>query len=467
MSEVRKARVGLLGLMLEAYDSSFPELRPAAEVFARDLAAAMAPFADVTFPGVCNNREAVDAAVEAFERNSADMVVVVLLTYAPSLIALPALLRTQLPVLILNTQRARAVPQDADGAVLIENHGMHGVQDLANVLRRSGRQFSILTGHWQDPRLRADLESWCVAARTATAMRHSRFGLLGYAMQDMGDFAIDEAALLAQLGAQVRRIPCAEVARLVDEAPAPVVESMVQEDRDTFSVAPDLGDEQHRVSVRLEWALRQLADRGGLDGLAIHFMAIDEDRRLPTLPFLAASEMLADGFGYGAEGDITCAAAVYLMRQVAGHANFTEMFTMDFDEGAIVMAHMGEGNWRLARQDRPVRLVSNPFRMVSLPHAPACLSFAMAPGHVTLASLTTREAGRLCLVVTEADVLDFAPLADARNPQCKLAPQRPLADFLTDYSLGGGSHHQAVAYGSHRLTLQRLCSVLGIDYAFV
>ena len=66
MKEIRKARVGLLGLMLEAYDQSFPELHTYGDSFARELAADMSPYADVAYRGVCNTRELVDAAVASF-----------------------------------------------------------------------------------------------------------------------------------------------------------------------------------------------------------------------------------------------------------------------------------------------------------------------------------------------------------------------------------------------------------------
>ena len=467
METVKKAKVGLLGLMLEAYDKSFPQLRPYAEGFARELVASMGEFAQVDFPGICNTRELVDAAVARFEGQGADLIVVVLLTYAPSLIALPALKRTRLPLLVLNTQRAQSVPSDAPGAVLIENHGMHGVQDLCNVLLRADRSFSIVTGHWQDPELCEELRSWCAAARAVSALRHCRIGLLGYPMQDMGDFALDEAALLDQLGAQVRRVPFALVAARVQQAPADAIAAMMAEDRRTFEVDPALTEEEHRASLKLEWALRSVTQEGGLDGLAIHFMAVDEDARLQTLPFLAASKMLGDGYAYGGEGDVTSAVAVYLMRELAGEANFTEMFTMDFEEDAIVMAHMGEGNWRMARTDQPVRLMRNPFSMVSLPYAPASLSFALEPGEVTLVSLTTGPRGRLRFVIAEGDVLDFPPLAGALNPQYKFAPSEDLGQFLTEFSLAGGSHHQALAYGSHGDTLHKVADLLGIDSFYV
>jgi len=463
METMRKAKVGLLGLMLEAYDASFPQLRPYAEGFARELVGVISDFADVSFPGICNTRELVDSAVAGFEGEGADLIVVVLLTYAPSLIALAALRRTRLPIVILNTQRAKGVRQDSPGALLIENHGMHGVQDLANVLLRADRPFDIVTGHWQDERVLGALRSWCSAARAIAALRQCRIGLVGYAMQDMGDFALDEAALLAQLGAQVRRMPQRAIAERASQAPQDALERMMSEDRTRFEVDPALSEPEHRASVRLEWALRSVCDELGLAGLAAHFMAIDEEKQLETLPFLAASKMLGDGYAFGGEGDVTSAVAVYLMRQLAGEANFTEMFTMDFEGSAIMMAHMGEGNWRMARKDRKVRLVRNPFSMVKLAYSPASLSFALEPGPVTLVSLTTGPDGRLRFIACEGEVVDFPPLEGTLNPQYKFAPCGRLEDFLTDFSMAGGSHHQALAYGSHCDTLRKLAGLLGLD----
>jgi len=458
-----RPKVGLLGLMLEAYDYSFPQLRKAAEEFAALLQQEFGRFAQVHWPGICNTRALVDAAVSGFEQEGVDLLVVVLLTYAPSLIALPALRRTKLPVLILNTQRAYSVPANAPADILVENHGMHGVQDLANVLLRAGVPFALVTGHYRDERLLQELREYCAAAKAAKAMRGCRIGLLGYPMQDMGDFAVDETALLSQLGPQVLHLSFREVARWVEEAPEYEVRRMMEEDRRLFAVDPELSEREHEVSVRLEWALRKVAKERGLHGLAVHFMAVDEDGRLPTLPFLAASEMLADGYAYGGEGDVTSAAAVYLMRELAGEANFTEMFTMDFAENAIVMAHMGEGNWRLARKDQPVRLMRNPFSMVSLPYAPACLSFALEPGEVTLVSLTTGPAGKLRLIAAQGEVVSFAPLAGARNPQYKFRPNGPLPEFLTAFSLAGGSHHQALAYGRHSQAVRKVAQMLGVE----
>jgi len=139
-----RAKVGLLGLMLQLYET-FPELNPAMAEFASELAGTLSPFADVDLPGICKTRAEVDRAIAHFETQDVDLIVVVLLTYAPSHIALSGLLRTRLPILIYNTQRLRAITPDTLAIDTTRNHGMHGVQDLANVLTRAGRPFHLVT----------------------------------------------------------------------------------------------------------------------------------------------------------------------------------------------------------------------------------------------------------------------------------------------------------------------------------
>ena len=74
-----------------------------------------------------------------------------LLTYSPSQLALPALQRTRLPLVIWNTQELLAVDQSFTMADMVDNHGVHGTQDLANVLTRAGIRFDYVTSPVDDP----------------------------------------------------------------------------------------------------------------------------------------------------------------------------------------------------------------------------------------------------------------------------------------------------------------------------
>ncbi len=462
MNETGKAQVGLLGLMLELYDQ-LPDLKPQMAQFAEELVGAFSPFADVDFRGVTNTREQVDRVVGEFEAERKDLLIVVLLTYAPSHIALPALARTPLPVLIFNTQRLRAVTPATTSWETTENHGMHGVQDLANVLLRAGRQFGIVTGHYQDARTLAEVRSWCDAARLAQFARSLRIGLIGYPMEGMGDFGIDHTAFLSQLGASVHHIAMKAVAERAAAAPREAIAAQMAEDRRLFQFQDGITLQEHEASSRLEWALREILQERGLHGFASHFMAASEEGWLDTLPFLASSKLLAEGYGFGGEGDVTSAAAVALMHALAGAANFTEMFTMDFDGNSALMMHMGEANWKMARRDEPIHLVRSSLGLVPLRVDPLLLAFSLEPGEATLLSLTTVEDGRLRFVVSEGEVVDFPYLPDLARPHYKFRPDGDLCDFLTGFSMAGGSHHQALAFGHWADTLEKTAALLGIE----
>jgi L-arabinose isomerase len=458
-------QVGLLCLMLELYDL-VPGLKPQMAEFAQELVQTLAPLATLDFPGICNTREEVDRAVAAFEVAEKDLVLVVLLTYAPSHIALPALLHTRLPLVILNTQQMLSITREVTSQQTLENHGMHGVQDLCNVLLRAGRDVHIVSGHYRDDALLAEVSGWCQAARAARYLNEMRIGLLGYPMEGMGDFGVDQTALLAQVGVSVRHLAMKSVAERARTAPAESIEQAMVEDRHRFRLAEDLTGEEHAASSRLTWALREILQEQGLHGFAAHCAAVAEEGWLETLPFLAASKLLGEGYGFGGEGDVTSAAAVALMAHLAGAANFTEMFSMDPASDAVLMMHMGEGNWTMAREDEPIHLLRSTLGLVDLRIAPLLLAFSLEPGPVTLVSLTTVANGRLRFVVTEGEVMDFPYVIDLGRPHYKFRPQSPdgLPGFLNRFSLAGGSHHQALAYGHWASTLQKLVDLLGVEY---
>ncbi|MCP4197698.1 MAG: hypothetical protein GY762_11170 [Proteobacteria bacterium] len=463
MAETNKAKIGLLGLMFDLYER-WPEMKPTLAEFADELAETLSPFAEVDFPGVCTTREQVEQVVADFEADGRDLLMVVLLSYTPSHVSLPALLRTSLPILIFNTQQLFAVTQETASLDTTLNHGMHGVQDLSNVLLRAGREFNLVTGHYKNEQALAQIKGWCDAARTVKATRNMKIGLVGYPMEGMGDFAIDETALLSQVGVMVRHIAMKDVAAQAQAAPQAALDQQMAEDRQQFRFQDAITSEMHEASSRLEWALREILRQRGMHGFAAHFMAIGDEGRLDTLPFLASSKLLGEGYGFGGEGDVTSAAAVALMQTLCGEANFTEMFTMDFAGNAALMMHMGEGNYKMARRDEPIHLLRSELRLIDLKVDPLLLAFSLEPGEVTLVSLTTVAGGKLKFVVTEGEVVDFPYIADLGRPHFKFRPDGDLSDFLTRFSRAGGSHHQALVYGRWGDTVEKIAVLLGIEF---
>jgi len=458
--------IGLLTLMFKLYDA-IPELEPEMAEFARELTKVLGRIARVEWPGVCKTRDQVDDAISLFEEKEVDLIVVVLLTYAPSHLAVHALNATRLPVLIFNTQKLREVTQDMDPRDLIRNHGMHGVQDLANVLSRAERKFSLVTGRYEDPQALGQVEEWCRAARAVRFLKKCRVGIIGHPLEQMGDFALDETMLLTKLGVEVRHVPQKDLADAAKNAPAKAIKDQIQEDRLAFRVAKDVTREEHEESSRLEWAIRETLKAEGMQAFTANFMAVPQEGWLQTLPFLASSKMLSEGYGYAGEGDVLTSVAVAMMQRLAGSASFTEMFTMDFGGGAILMSHMGEGNHALARQDRPVELVGSELGLVALPKRPLLLRFALRPGPATLVNLTIATKENLKIIAAEGEVVDFAPIEGVMTPHFKIKPKRPLAEFLTGLSLEGSSHHFALAYGNWSSMVAKVADLVGAHFAKV
>ena len=103
-----------------------------------------------------------------------------LLSYSPSQVSLPALQRARLPIVIWNTQELFAVDQRYGPIELRNNHGVHGTQDLANVLLRAGIRFHYVTSHLNDPNGLDELNDFFAAAAAVRRLRGAKIGMLGY-----------------------------------------------------------------------------------------------------------------------------------------------------------------------------------------------------------------------------------------------------------------------------------------------
>jgi len=236
-------------------------------------------------------------------------------------------------------------------------------------------------------------------------------------------------------------------------------------DRKRFRCSAEIKTEVLEESIKIEMALRKVINNNKLSAISIHYPAISKDLRFKALPFLAASKLLADGIGFGGEGDITSATACILMKEIADEVNFTEMFTMDFVKDEILMSHFAEGNWKMANPKYPVRLYLRKGWLGSK-NPSASLGFTLKPGRVTLLNLTSTVGNSIKLITATGTVQDRAPLK-LEKPHFIFKPEPGLKDFLNAYSYEGGSHHLAMAYGDHTEMIGRVVHLMGIEYKMI
>nr|WP_281388840.1 L-fucose/L-arabinose isomerase family protein [Nocardiopsis algeriensis] len=456
----------MLGVMQPLYDDMIPGITEHQAAYAARVAEQLSEVADWTVGPPVRGRADAEDTVRGFEAAGLDGVLVVMLTYGPSLRLTPVLSRMRLPVALANIQPDPRVGASWDMADMTYNQGIHGAQDTANAMVRAGLPFEVVTGDWQDPAFAVRIDRWARAARAVTSLRSLRVGVFGYPMNGMGDARVDETALMRVLGPEVHVIAPGTLHRTMAGLPERAVADLMEWEDGVFEVDGRLSAEERTDHARMQLGIEQLLEESGCGAYSTHFDAIGEDGRFARLPMAAASTLMAKGYGFAGEGDVLAASAVYAAHQLAGDGHFTEMYAMDFPSDSVLMSHMGEGNWRIAREDEPVRLIKRPLGIGGLDDPPTIL-FRYRPGPATLASLVALGGDRFRLVVTEGEVIDAPELPSLEMPYGQFRPENGLRACMDAWLRAGGTHHMAMNTGARAEDWRVLCELTGVEYVRV
>jgi len=461
-----RPRIGLLGVMQSLYDDMLPGIADRQAAYAREVAAALSGVAEVEVAPPVKERADAERAMADLAGRGLDGLLVVMLTYGPAMRVARLLAETPLPVCLANIQPVPAVTPAWDMGDLTYNQGIHGAQDTANAMVRAGRAFHVVTGDWRSEAFRDAVGLWARAAAAVTRWRALKVAVVGYAMNGMGDIRVDVHELLRTLGPQVDAIAPGALHRSAAAVPDADVRELIADEDARFAIDPALGPDEREDHARMQLGMERLLVAGGYGAYSTHFDAIAEDGRFARLPLAAASSLMAKGYGYGAEGDALTAALMAAAVDLLGETQFTEMYAMDFPRDAILMSHMGEGNWALARNDRPVRLIKRPLGIGALGDPPTFL-FQYATGPATLATLVTLGAERYRLVVAEGEILDSEELPALEMPYGFFRPDSGVRGCMDSWLRLGGPHHQVLNPGRHADAWRVFCGMAGLEFAQV
>jgi L-arabinose isomerase len=457
-------RIGLLGIMQSLYDEMLPGIAERQAAYAAEVAGALASVAHVEVSPPVKERADAEAAMRELESQGLDGLLVVNLTYGPAMRVARLLAETRLPVCLANIQPVPAVTPAWDMGDLTYNQGIHGIQDTANAMVRSGRPFQVVTEDWRSEGFVEAVGGWARAAAAITRWRSLRVAVFGYAMNGMGDIRVDVHTLQRTLGPQVDSLAPGDLVRAAAEVSDAEIQALLAGEDDRFEVDPALSALEREDHARMQLGLERLLSAGGYGAYSTHFDAIAEDGRFARLPLAAASSLMAAGYGYGAEGDALTASLMSAARDLLGETQFTEMYAMDFPTDSVLMSHMGEGNWALARTDRPVRLIKRPLGIGGLDDPPTFL-FQYAPGPVTLATLISLGGDRFRLLASEGEILDTGELPALEMPYGFFRPDSGLRACLNAWLRAGGPHHQVLNPGRRAEEWRVFCSLAGIEFA--
>ena len=265
-----KPSAGLLPLYLELYDDRLPEMRKVLDPFAAQVAAGLQQQGiTIEQTPVVRTRQEAEHALQLMEKGNVDAVVTLHLAYSPSLVSAELLARTSLPVILCDTTMDYSFDQSTDINRLLYNHGIHGVQDLASVLRRMGKHFEIAAGHLTQSNVLQRTAQLVRAAAAAKSLRSTRALRVGDAFVGMGDFSVPEEQLARLLGIKVDQIDPTDLVGFAKRLSAAELDAEIARDRELYRVTASEG--VHRRSVRVSLALRKCLEEGGYSAFSMNF----------------------------------------------------------------------------------------------------------------------------------------------------------------------------------------------------
>ena len=390
-------------------------------------------------------------------------------TFSPAKMWIAGLSALQKPLAHLHTQFNRQLPWSTiDMDFMNLNQSAHGDREFGFIGARIGLRRKVITGFWQDESVVSQLSVWARAAvawHDSQGLKIARFG------DNMRNVAVtegDKVEAQLRLGYSVSGYGIGDLTDRIVAVSDQDVEKLAAEYDQAYEVAPALRAKGQRrpevlTAARIELGLRAFLNEGGFKAFTDTF---EDLHGVAQLPGIAVQRLMAEGYGFGAEGDWKSAALVRAMKVMSagldGGTSFMEDYTYDFGRPSKVLgAHMLEVCPSIAEQKPsleihplsiggkadPVRLV---FNTRSGPAVNACL--------VDLGN-------RLRIVANAVDVIPpDEPLPKLPVARAVWVPQPSLETAATAWIYAGGSHHTGF---SQALTIDHIADfaqIAGIEF---
>jgi L-arabinose isomerase len=385
----------------------------------------------------------------ALDANADDRVIGVIAwmhTFSPAKMWISGLDALRKPLLHLHTQANVELPwDDIDFDFMNLNQAAHGDREFGYIQTRLGVARKTVVGHVSNPAVRRQVEDWQRAAAGWQAVRTLKLARFGDNMRYVAVTEGDKTEAELRFGVQVNTWGVNELVDAVAAAPDSDIDALVQVYLDEYDVVPELlpGGERHaslRDGAAIEWGLRSFLEEGGFGAFTTSF---EDLGALTQLPGLAVQRLMAEGYGFGAEGDWKTAILVRVANVMGaglpGGASLMEDYTYDLAPGdeKILGAHMLEVSPSLTSA-RP-RLEVHPLG-IGGKDDPVRLVFTADPGPAVVVAMSDlRDRFRLV-----ANVVENVESPDLPRLPVGRAVWKPAPDFATSaacWLAAGAAHH--------------------------
>jgi L-arabinose isomerase len=390
-------------------------------------------------------------------------------TFSPGKMWIAGLSALQKPLLHLHTQHNRDLPwSEIDMDFMNLNQAAHGDREFGYIATRLRHPRKTVVGHWQDPEVRGRIATWSRAAAAWHEARQLRVVRFGDNMREVAVTEGDKVEAQVRLGVSVNGYGLKELTDRIESVAPAEIDTLLERYDDEYEVVPELRAgggrrESLREAAGIELGLRAFLTEHQAGAFTDTFEDLGALRQLPGI---AVQRLMADGYGFGAEGDWKTAILVRLIKVMgsglSGGTSFMEDYTYNFgtESPQVLGAHMLEicptiagGRPRCEIHPLAIGARADPVRLV----------FTAPPGPGVVVGLMDLG-NRLRLVANEVDVVE----PEEEMPRLPVAravwePRPSLATAAEAWLTAGGPHHTCFSQAVGLDALEDFAEIAGLE----
>jgi L-arabinose isomerase len=374
------------------------------------------------------------------------------------------------PFLHLHTQFNRDLPWSTiDMDFMNLNQAAHGDREAGFIHTRMRLGRKVVVGHWSDVEVQDRIGAWMRAARAWQDWQGGKFCRFGDNMRQVAVTEGDKVAAEMKFGFATNGYGVGDLVAKMDAVHEKEIDALVAEYADQYAVAKVLrkGGARHdslRYSARIEIGLRAFLEAGDFKGFTTTF---EDLHGLKQLPGLAPQRLMADGYGFAAEGDWKTAALLRAMKVMADGegTSFMEDYTYHLSPKGhqVLGAHMLEICPTIAAGKPSIEIhplgiggKEDPVRMV----------FDAAVGPALNASLVDLG-NRFRLIVNEVTAVKTPKMPKLPVARAVWECQPDFKTACAAWIYAGGAHHTGFSYKVTSEMLEDFATIAGMEMVLI
>ena len=389
-------------------------------------------------------------------------------TFSPSKMWINGLAGLQKPYCHLATQYNRAIPnEEIDMDFMNLNQAAHGDREHGFIAARLRMPRKVIAGHWQDQAVRDRLAAWMQAAAGVAVSKELKVMRFGDNMREVAVTEGDKVEVQQKLGWQVNTWAVGDLVKEMDAVTQAEIDALMETYQASYDIATDRID-AIRYQAREEIAIKKMMDAEGCRAFSNTFQDL---YGMEQLPGLATQHLMAQGYGYGGEGDWKVAAMTAIMKAMGENGNgvslFMEDYTYDLTPGAeySLGAHMLEVCPCCAAA-RP-RIETHHLGIGMNRKDPARLVFEGKAGDAIVVSLIDMG-GRLRLICQDVRcVKPTLPMPNLPVARVMWQAEPSLATGVECWITAGGAHHTVLSYDVTAGQMKDWCAMMDIEFVHI